>query len=185
MAELPTKISALSRTLVPLPGGFKVLCTVLTVLQITAQQIHRLGVPQLSRLPVQRHGGKLILCYAAPRGQQVGVVVHGPVQSGFGCLTVFQTGQSQIRRPAPAMLPTATEPVARHQVTRVGCDLEPAPGQHRVTFDALPVEQNLPQQRLAIDDALLGCQQDRLSRPRRIFSQHGAELFAIEQFLAA
>ena len=51
--------------------------------------------------------------------------------------------------------------------------------------DALAVEQDLPEQCLRFDHALTRREQNRLGRTGRAFVEHGAELFAVEDFLAA
>ena len=83
------------------------------------------------------------------------------------------------------MLMTTTEHVARHQMPAPGGDLEPAHGQRLILRDALPVQQNLPEQGLGIEHVFAGGHQNRLGRTGRAFIEHGFERIAVEDFLAA
>ena len=156
MAELATKITAPGRALVPEPGRWLVARAIHPLFEVATHQVHRLGMARLRRDLVQLECRPLVWRHATAGGQQVGVVVKRPVQPRLGGLAVLQAGQGAVHRPAPAVFPAAPQHIAGHQVTRIGCDLKPALGQHRVALNALAVEQNLPEQGLAIDDALLG-----------------------------
>ncbi|MNI91117.1 hypothetical protein D3C73_1487340 [compost metagenome] len=83
------------------------------------------------------------------------------------------------------MLMTAAEHVARHHMPAPRGDVKPAHGQRLILGDALPVQQNLPKQRLGIEDIFAGGHQNGLGRTGRAFFEHGLERIAVEDFLTA
>ncbi len=90
-----------------------------------------------------------------------------------------------IRLTTPAMFVAPAEHVARHQMPSSGGDAEPAQCQGLILRDTLTIEQDLPKQRLRFDHPLARRQQNRLRRTTRALFKHGAELFAVEDFLTA
>ncbi|MNY50656.1 hypothetical protein D3C86_1861750 [compost metagenome] len=81
------------------------------------------------------------------------------------------------------MLMTTAEHVARHQMPAPGGDVEPAQGQRLILSDALPVQQNLPEQRLGIEDVFASGHQNGLGGTGRAFFEHGFKRIAVEDFL--
>ncbi|MNN55789.1 hypothetical protein D3C81_1706810 [compost metagenome] len=82
------------------------------------------------------------------------------------------------------MLMTTPEHVARHQMSTPGGDVKPAHGQRLILGDPLPVQQNLPEQRLGIEEVFAGSHQNGLGSTGRAFFEHGFERIAVEDFLA-
>ncbi|MCY1457874.1 hypothetical protein D9M71_752020 [compost metagenome] len=83
------------------------------------------------------------------------------------------------------MLMTTSEHVTRHQMSTLGGNPEPAQRQRLILCDPSPVQQDLPEQRLGIDNPFTGRHQNRLGSTRRAFIEHGLEAFTVEHFLAA
>jgi hypothetical protein len=83
------------------------------------------------------------------------------------------------------MLMTTPEHVARHQMPATGGNSEPAQRQWLILRDALPVEENLPKQRLRFNLALARREQNRLRSAGRAFFKHCRQPGRIEDFLSA
>ncbi|MNF84262.1 hypothetical protein D3C84_666140 [compost metagenome] len=83
------------------------------------------------------------------------------------------------------MLMTTAEHVTRHHMPTTRSDVEPTHRQRLILSDALPVQQNLPEQRLGIEDVFASRDQNRLGCTRRAFVEHGFEPLTVEHFLAA
>ena len=60
------------------------------------------------------------------------------------------------------MFMTTTEHVARHQVAALSSNLEPAQRQRLILRNALPVQQDLSEQRLSFEYVFTGGDQNRL-----------------------
>ena len=127
---------------------------------------------------------KLIIRNPTPGGEQIGQVVHRPVQPIICGDPVMLRGNRSIGDTAPTMLMTTTQHVARHQMPLPGSDTKPAQCQGLILSDATAIEEDLPEQRLRFNNALAGREQNRLRRTGRAFFKHGVELGAVEYFFA-
>jgi len=133
---------------------------------------------------IQRQCLTLIDHDTAPGRQQIGEVVHRPIQPRVSGDSIMLRSNRGIRDASPAMLMTTAQHVARHPVPLPGGDGEPAQCQRLILSNATAIEQDLPEQRLRFNNALAGGEQNRLRRTRRTFFEHGAELRNVEHFLA-
>ena len=134
---------------------------------------------------IQDQGVRLVFGDAATGGEQVSEVVHRPVQPGLGGDSIMLHRNRGIRLTAPTMFVATAEHVACHQMPLPGGNAEPAQRQGLILRDTLTIEQDLPKQRLRLDNSLARRQQNRLRRTTRALFKHGAELFAVEDFLTA
>ncbi|MNG20029.1 hypothetical protein D3C84_1042530 [compost metagenome] len=83
MTELPAKIPGIGRTSIPLACALQIRGANPSFLQVTPKQVHRLRMAQLRSAAIKTQRLRLIFGHPAPGRQQVGVVVHRPIQSGF------------------------------------------------------------------------------------------------------
>lgn len=142
-------------------------------------------MPLLGCLAIKGQRLWLILGGTTPGGEQIGVVVLRPIQARLGSLLVFPSRRRLVDGTAPAMLQATPGHIACHQVTALCRDLEPAQGQRLVACNAAPFQQDLPEQGLGIDHALLGRHQDRLGCAHRGVVEHALQLLDGEYFFTA
>ncbi len=116
MAALAAKVAALGRSPVPLERRLPIRRGFPPVFVVLAHEMHGACMTARGGQPKPYEGGGTILCDTASIGQQVGVVVNGPVAVEGGRAMVPVCGHRIIDRRAEPILVAAADHVHRHRL---------------------------------------------------------------------
>ncbi len=139
---------------------------------------------KLGSLTIEPVGGRVVLHHATSGGQQVGEVVHAPVQPQIGGAAVVVGGALRIGCATPAVFVAAPGHVAGHGMSALGGDVEPGQGQRRIGLDAVTFQQDLTEQCLGLDFPVRRSRQYQSRGTLRLFGEI-AQLGGVECFLTA